>query len=116
MATICWIPEARATNYWSDPVFISKVDVEDTGSGSRLFITFNSVAHNTNCAGNGSGYWQVGPIGSTENIKRLLGIALAASLARRSIRVMWNDDYTNSLACSGIGTDGYPLLRGIEIW
>jgi hypothetical protein len=92
---------------WSGIVGVSKISVEDTGSGAKVFINFASTPLSTGCSNAGVNYWLLS--GTSDDIKRMLSVALAAKQSVNNVKVYWNG------GCSGGGSTGYPIATGLEL-
>jgi hypothetical protein len=92
---------------WSGDVGVAKISSEDTGSGTKVYLMFTSSPMSTSCSLNSSGYWLAGS--TTDNIERILAVAMSAKLSVRNVKVYWNG------ACSGGGSTGYPVASGLEM-
>jgi hypothetical protein len=106
---------ASADLAWSGSVRVSKVDIENIGGSvptSALYLTFNTPPMTTQCSLTGNTFIVNG--GDADGVKGILSIALAAKLSATSVRVLFSNSYQNAISCSGGGTVGYPVLRGLE--
>jgi hypothetical protein len=113
MATV-----AHASLVWSSgTVAVTKVDFETDPTGTTsegtLWLTFSSTPVATSCSAGGAGQWIVG--GTTESIKSILATATAAKLSGNSVKVLYNNSNSGTQSCSGGGTTGVPILRGLEL-
>jgi hypothetical protein len=111
---------AFASVVWGSAVTVAKVDVEadQTGTGNgAILVTFGSAPMTTSCSSNtnGLGYWMVG--GNQDTIKAVHTTALSAKLAGSLVKIAFNNAYTagSTVSCSGGGSSGFPILRGIEV-
>jgi hypothetical protein len=104
--------DAHASPVWSGNVDVSLIEVSDTGGGVQYYLQFSAQPHSTSCSAGSGGQWLVG--GSADNVKAIVSIATSAKLGVRPVQVMW-DNGGGSLSCSGGGTTGYPIVRGLEI-
>jgi hypothetical protein len=113
--TIFTASAAYAAMTWSSAVNVSRVDVESDPSGSgvgEVYLRFSSNPHTTSCSG-GSSTWVVG--GNPDTVKHVHATALAAKLSGTTVKVLFNNAYSSVTSCSGGGTTGYPVLRGLEM-
>lgn len=109
---------AQAGLIWTTgTVLVTKVDFETDHNGSTaegtVWLTFSSPPGETNCSDGGSGQWFVG--GTTESVRSILATATAAKLAGTHVKVLYNNSYSGTESCSGGGTTGAPILRGLEL-
>ena len=101
---------AFSTSY-SVVTTISEIETVDTTGASRVFLTFGSAPHTTNCSLAVGQQWRIG--GVADNQRNLIAIAVAARLADRPVKVLFVDTYAGSASCDGGGTNGYPVVSGL---
>ena len=110
-----------ATAAYAGPAFsgvvnVNEVDAEadlvGSGAGS-VYLTFTSAPFTTTCSLNSSGTWLLG--GNADSVKAMQSLALGAKLSGKGVRVLFNNTYSGTTACSGGGSTGYPVARGISV-
>jgi hypothetical protein len=109
---------AHAIQGWAESSnrYVEMVSTENNletlnGVGS-VYLNFSSTPFTTSCSA-GHSLWKIG--GDAESVKSIQSAALAAKLARVRVRVVWNNSYSSTWSCSGGGTNGYPMLRGLTV-
>jgi len=116
---------ADTTQYWSlaTALKVSQVDVENlTENPGQQFIKFSSEPlffhySKHNCSDT-SGWWNIG--GNQAGVDSLRATALAAKVANRSVKILWiggggANSFTSCAGGGPNGTDGLPVVRGIQI-
>lgn len=92
-------------------VSVEGSSIDPDGPGV-LYVGFSSTPATTNCS-YGNTLWKVG--GDTEFVKAIQSAALAAKLSRVRVEAIYNNSYSGTWTCSGGGTTGYPVLRGLIV-
>jgi len=83
-------------------------DIAPDGSGTaKAYINFASAPASTKC-NNVNTTWRIG--GTTENIKRIIGVATAAKISGRTITIYWNQGAKNQ--CD---SNSYPIIFGAQL-
>lgn len=100
------VAQDAVAGVWSAGSKIKMIEAGDVGAGAKVYISFN--ANPLPSAGCANADWVVLG-GSLENIKNMTALATSAHLSSRSVAVYWNG------ACSGGGSNGYPVIVGIQL-
>lgn len=102
----------------SGAVSVKEVDVETDPTGTAagtIYVKFNSAPFTTSCSANTSGtdFWALG--GNSDSVKALQALALAAKLSGKQVKVLFNNTYSGTIACTGGSTTGSPIIRGLSV-
>jgi len=98
----------------SNDRYVEIVSAEATDSVNgppSLYIGFSSTPFTSSCS-NGNTLWKVG--GDADSVKAIQSVAIAAKLSRVRVQAVFNNSYSSTWSCSGGGTTGYPMLRGLS--
>src|SRR5512138_2642318 len=81
--------------------------------GCSCYLSFSAAPHPVGCSTGGASSWRIG--GSTDNVKNLIAVAMAAKLSDRPVLVYFNDTYSGTTSCDQGGTSGYPVISGMSM-
>src|SRR5689334_3892737 len=100
-----WMTSVNAAN-WSSNVKIESIRASQTDS-LGVWVKFGTPPYPNQTCSDTSGEYMLG--GSVANIEKMSALATAALVNSRSVSVYWDG------SCSGDGTTGFPVLRGLTI-
>jgi hypothetical protein len=102
---LIWITPVNAAN-WSGSVKIESIRASQLDS-LGVWVKFGAPPYPNHTCSDTSGEYMLG--GSVANVEKMSALATAALVNSRSVSVYWDG------SCSGGGTAGYPVLRGLTI-